>query len=173
MKFKDIPKYFSYGDYHVDISFKHLETWIADQEQYFKFDLNPDFQRGHVWDDVKREEYIKHLLRGGNSGTSVFFNCPSWQGKATTQYNEMVCVDGLQRITAIRKFMNNELKVYGVFYRDFTDNLPLNARLTVYVNELQTKADVLKWYLELNSGGVIHTQEELERVKALYEKELK
>lgn len=39
------------------------------------------------------------------------------------------------------------------------------------VNELRTRAEVLRWYLQLNSGGVVHTEEELARVRALLEAE--
>jgi hypothetical protein len=39
------------------------------------------------------------------------------------------------------------------------------------VNDLKTKAEVLQWYLDINSGGVVHTETELEKVKRLLTKE--
>ncbi len=41
------------------------------------------------------------------------------------------------------------------------------------VNDLQTRAEVLQWYLDLNEGGVVHTSEELNRVRAMLAKEQK
>jgi hypothetical protein len=39
------------------------------------------------------------------------------------------------------------------------------------VNDLKTREEVLQWYLDLNSGGVVHTEEELNRVREMLEKE--
>jgi len=43
--------------------------------------------------------------------------------------------------------------------------------MKINVNDLQTRAEVLQWYIDFNSGGVVHTAEEIARVKALLEKE--
>ena len=47
------------------------------------------------------------------------------------------------------------------------------VRYTVRVvtNDLQTREEVLQWYLELNSTGTPHTKKELDRVKALLNRE--
>ena len=37
------------------------------------------------------------------------------------------------------------------------------------VNNLKTRADVLRWYLEMNTGGTPHSKEEIKRVEELYE----
>lgn len=37
------------------------------------------------------------------------------------------------------------------------------------INDLQTEEEVLNWYLEMNSGGTVHTKEELDKVKHLLE----
>ena len=36
-----------------------------------------------------------------------------------------------------------------------------------HVNDLSTYSEVLQWYLDLNSGGTVHTEEELNRVQQL------
>jgi len=41
------------------------------------------------------------------------------------------------------------------------------------MNTLRTKAEVLEWYLQLNSGGVVHTEAELKRVRKLLVRERK
>ena len=35
------------------------------------------------------------------------------------------------------------------------------------VNNLQTREELLTWYLEMNTGGTPHSDEEIERVKGL------
>lgn len=35
------------------------------------------------------------------------------------------------------------------------------------VNDLKTEKEVLQWYVDVNSGGTPHTNEEIERVKKM------
>jgi hypothetical protein len=104
----------------------------------------------------------------------ILFNHPNWQG---SYKGLMVLVDGKQRLEAVRKFVRNELPVFGGNYlHDFDDPKLLlrdmNCSLLFGVNNLKTRKEVLQWYLQLNTGGVVHTQEEIEKVKNLLAKEL-
>jgi hypothetical protein len=79
--------------------------------------MNPDFQRGHVWTEEQQIAYVEYLLKGGMSGRTFYFNKPSWKNKDTINgYDDFVCVDGLQRTTAIEKFLNNA-KANILFFR--------------------------------------------------------
>ncbi len=53
MKFKDIKPFTSDGNYKVNMSFDYLIRWIKEQQEY-GLQLNPDFQRGHVWTEEQR-----------------------------------------------------------------------------------------------------------------------
>lgn len=134
--------------------------------------MNPDFQRGHVWTKAQQKAYIEFLLKGGTSGRDVYFNNPSQHISVKPgEYNDYVCVDGLQRITAIQKFVANEIKVFGSYFREFTDPRQINMNtIRVHINDLKTKDEVLIWYLEMNSGGTPHSKKELNRVKAMLTK---
>lgn len=70
------------------------------------------------------------------------------------------------------KFIHNELAVFdGVYFKDFEGHLSdLVGGFRVYINELETRAEVLQWYLEVNSGTP-HSEDELSRVKKLLEME--
>ena len=114
--------------------------------------------------------FIEYVLRGGKSGKILYFNNPSWNHMKYEGYNDFVCVDGLQRITAIRRFLNNEIRAFGQFYYEFGGMTDIVRHdMLVNVNDLQTKREVLQWYIEMNSGGTPHTEEEIERVKKLME----
>jgi len=78
---------------------------------------------------------------------------------------------GLQRITAVRRFFNKEIKAFGQYVDEFGKLIynSMTPGFSVHINNLETRKEVLNWYLELNSGGVIHTSEEIERVKKLLE----
>lgn len=86
----------------------------------------------------------------------------------------MVLVDGKQRLEAVRKFMRNELPIFdGYYLKDCEPKIlrMTDADLVFSVNNLKTRKEVLQWYLDLNDGGVLHTEEELAKVRSLLKKE--
>lgn len=112
---------------------------------------------------------MEFLLRGGKSGRVIYFNCPNWS--SGSRDGEFVCVDGLQRTTAIMQFIDNKITAFGVYYKDFEDKLPIDINVLVNGNELKTRKEVLKWYIEMNEGGTPHTKEEISRVKDMLQAE--
>lgn len=171
MKFRDI-KPFSTASWSCDVPIAYLKPHFARWLKEYNLNLDPDFQRGHVWSDIQRTKYVEYLLRGGISSKIIYFNCPGWM---TDWSGEFVIVDGKQRLEACLRFLDNKLKVFGCYLNEYEDSIGLMNMegLKIAVNNLKTKADVLQWYLDLNSGGVIHTNNELERVKKLLEIEQK
>lgn len=165
-KFSDIPKFTAMGNYKVDVSWNYLQEQL---EHYEELDMDPDFQRGHVWNKKQRIAYIEYKLRGGYAGSDILINCPRFH---YGNYDKMVLVDGKQRITSVLMFLNNEIPAFGSYYKDYEDKIRLGGpTFQWHVNDLKTRKEVLKWYLEINTGGTPHTEEEIEKVKRLYEKE--
>lgn len=175
--FSDIPKFIYGGSYAVDIPLDVLVGWIERQEGDFMVDLDPDFQRGHVWTDEQRTRYVEYLLRGGRSQTTLYWNHPAYTSSSKSHCDlgdTLILVDGKQRLTACLKFLRNEIPVFGHYLNEFDD--PNDRRgalgmsgayLRMNVNNLQTRRELLQWYLDLNDGGVVHTKEEIDRVRAL------
>lgn len=169
MKFTDIPQYTRSGNWECDFTIQDFVEWIEKHEKEDGLQLNPDFQRGHVWNEDQQVSYVEFFLCGGTTGRVVYLNHPGWH---RNYEGEFVCVDGLQRITAIKRFINNEIKVYGYYFKEYEDKPRISTHsLRINVNDLKTKKEVLQWYLEMNSGGVAHTKEELDKVRLLLEKE--
>ena len=108
---------------------------------------------------------------GGLSGRTIYLNAKNIE-VPSFEDQDYVCVDGLQRITAMQRFYHDEIPAYGHRYSEFEGRLN-SVRFTVRVvtNDLQTREEVLQWYLELNSTGTPHTKKELDRVKALLNRE--
>lgn len=174
MKFKDIPKFTQRPPYHVNTDLDDIETWIQDNINELGLQMNPDFQRGHVWTKEQQTAYMEYLLKGGSSGKDFYFNRVGGMNDFGNLKSDFVCVDGLQRITAIFSFLHNEIPVFGHYLRDFEDSLRFaDVRFSMNVNDLKTRKDVLTWYVEMNSGGTPHTQEEINRVKKMLEDESK
>jgi len=98
----------------------------------------------------------------------TLFNKPSWHlPVAAGAYDDYVCVDGLQRITAIQGFIGNRFPVFGSFFWEYRDRMDIMNTVRVHVNDLKTKKEVLTWYIEMNSGGTPHSKTEIARVSAL------
>lgn len=114
--------------------------------------------------------FLEYFFRGGKSGLVCYFNKPDWNIHVPDEaYNEYVCVDGLQRITACLRFVNNEIPIFGCYYKDFEDKPRMKHTLRLNVNNLKTEKEVLQWYIDMNVGGTPHTLEEIERVKKMIE----
>jgi hypothetical protein len=171
MRFRDIPSFTRSANYSVDVQWRHLDSQLAgfaEDAKVFEatFELDPDFQRGHVWDQEKQIRFVEFVLRGGAGSRDIHFNCPGWQAQ-TPKGSRFVLVDGKQRIEAVCAFMRGDFPVFGSKYSEFTDMLPIYARFKFHVNNLPDDAAVLQWYLDLNDGGVVHSSDELARVRTM------
>lgn len=170
--FNNFPEYISASRYSIDVSLSYLNKWL-DQEKD-RLDLNPDFQRDYVWTQEQKELYVEHIIKGGISGREIYFNCPSYvwpQKKDSDLLDTLVIVDGKQRISALTGFLDNTVKVFGFYLKEFDDDIAykraLGRTIRININDLQYRKLVLQWYLELNSGGTVHTKEELDKVKKM------
>lgn len=154
----------------MTIEWKYLSDTIQryqwSRDGLATLDMNPDFQRGHVWTQAQQIAYIEHCLSGGQSGREIYFNCVGWQ---RSYVGPFVLVDSKQRIEAVLKFLANDLPIFGShLFNDFTGKISSGSGFFNFnINDLNTWADVLKWYLEMNSGGTPHAKEELSRVEDL------
>lgn len=170
-KFRDIPQFTRDGNYQVDYDLKSLVRWIDSEIKEMGLQLNPEFQRGHVWTEEQQIAFIEYYLKGGKSGLVLYFNNPSWHmGVGFNTYDEYVCVDGLQRITAIQRFIKNEIKVFGSYFNEFEDKMRIATHtMKININDLKTEEEVLQWYIDMNAGGTPHTKEEIDKVRRMIE----
>ena len=172
MKFTEIQPYTPDADYQIDVPLPHLKRQLADYQSSYGLDLDVDFQRAHVWTSAQRTAFVEHLLRGGQGSNLIRFNRPNWPRQQDRQAAPMLLVDGKQRLTAVLKFLQDELPAFGHTLSQYNDPLPLiTGRLKFMVNNLPSRSAVLQWYLEINAGGTPHTPEELEKVRRLLQEE--
>ena len=172
MRWDEIPQLTSCRNSGADWPlFRYFCDYI-DSEVAEGLTLNPDFQRGHVWTEEQQTAYIEYLLMGGTSGRTIYLNAKNIEAPSF-EAQDYVCVDGLQRITAIQRFYHDEIPAYGHRYSEFEGTLN-SAKFTMRIvtNDLQSREEVLQWYLELNSTGTPHSKEELDRVKDLLNREM-
>jgi hypothetical protein len=165
MKYSDI-KQFPRSNYQITVDWKSLQFQLDWMSKDYRADFDPDFQRGHVWTEEQQISYCEYILRGGPSGRDVYFNCPNRENGGIE--GDFTLVDGKQRIQAVLRFLNNEIRVFGTYHRDFEGPLrSMSCNFQWHVAAIETRAELLEWYLDFNSGGTDHRQEELDRVREL------
>lgn len=170
-KSESIDKFVHGPTYSIDVPLEYIPESIGRYIRHYGLDIDPDFQRDHVWSVDDQRKYLEYVFRGGKTGLDIYFNCPGWMGRFS---ENMVLVDGKQRLKAVSDFFDNEVSIFGGhFLSDCEENFLRKTRtdLKFHVNNLESKEEVLKWYLSINSTGISHTREELDKVRTLLNKE--
>ncbi len=163
--------------WHADFCWYDLEAGLARlADPYGGCNMEPDFQRGHVWTVEQQTHFIENNLRNllPSSALVVQFNCPNWDNY---EYKGAIergfeCLDGLQRIKAVTEWTSGRVKPFGLTLDELAgtsfEPRRMGYRFNVHVFSYQTRAEVLQHYLDHNTGGTQHSQEEITRVRKLY-----
>lgn len=166
--------------YSVSVFWKGLDRYLDELgRDYGSMDLCPDFQRGHVWTGPQKKAFIESALRQmiSDAGLTLQFNCPEFEdvGRPIPAARDLPagvqCLDGLQRITAVREFLGGEVFPFGLHVSDlggsrFDVGRSL-YRFNVAIYAMQTRAEVLQHYIDINAGGTPHSSVEINRVRGL------
>lgn len=162
-------------NYAVDFQMHRLKKQFEDYaNDYGSFDYNPDFQRGHVWNREKQIAFLEAICRNTIPASllTITLNSPEFEHPNHKGDLRGFCIiDGLQRVTAVEEFVDGKFKIFDnqVGYDDL-DHTPysfkrVNFRVQVY--SFIWRKDLLKYYIDINSGGVVHSDDEINRVKKL------
>jgi hypothetical protein len=94
-------------DYPLDSVFVRKEVRTAkevvERIRKGRFELHPDFQRDFIWSSEKQSRLIESCLM--RLPLPVFYLAEAKDGK-------IIVVDGLQRLTTFKRFMNNEFVLF-------------------------------------------------------------
>ena len=172
MKFSDIPQ-FPAARWSVDVPWTHLESNLDTIRGGGDLRLDPDYQRAHVWTQEQQRQYVEFQLMGGEISRTLIFNAPFWSKHAKDPSETYVeLLDGKQRLEAVRAFLRGDFPVFGLKIDEFEGRFPtMEYRFRFQVCCLETREEVLSLYLKINAGGTPHSKAELDRVRALLEKE--
>lgn len=169
--FRDIPQFpRAYWNAHFDWEgMEHtLERWQG-SGYGGQLNLNPDYQRAHIWTPDQQTAYVEYRLRGGETGTTLTFNCPGWNAD---YHGPFELLDGKQRLEAVRAFLANKIPAFGHYYEERVKKmLPDSAFFDFRITKIEGRANILNYYLQFNAGGTPHSKAELDRVRELLAKE--
>lgn len=131
--------------------------------------LKPEFQRNTVWDAVRKSRLIESLML--RIPIPAFYFDEDNDGKKTV-------IDGLQRLTAINDYMDDEFALTGlqylqnecggIFFSDLQQKYRTrieDAQLTVNILDPRSPADVkFDIFRRVNTGGVPLNAQEIRNV---------
>ncbi|MGL1934235.1 MAG: DUF262 domain-containing protein [Fibrobacterales bacterium] len=154
---------------HKQDTLRNLIDRLSDKE----IDMNTDFQRhAELWDNAKMSRLIESIL--------IRFPLPAFYFDASNEDNWLI-VDGLQRLSAIRKFViDKKLKLRGLEYlkKDFDglgyDDLPKTYKrrinecpVTLFLIQAGTP-DAVKYsiFRRINTGGLVLNDQEIRNAMA-------
>ena len=162
--------------YTIDCQFASIERQLSNYQKDWGLNLDPDFQRGHVWTTEQRIAFVEGMFRGtvGESQRVIQFNAPHWNNDkhGGDLPDEIQIIDGLQRLTAVRRFLAGEFCIFnGLCVDDFEGSrysVKMGFhRLRFAIHSFAFRHDLLRYYLDINTGGTPHSQDEIERVRRL------
>lgn len=160
---------FPHAAYEVTVAWERIEDQLKFFAEY-GLNIDPDFQREHVWTPRQQTAFIEYILMGGELSKVLVFAADNWSAGTTTR---MVLVDGKQRLEAVRAFLRGEVYAFRRTFQQLGGRLRMTKHNFQWrVVEVASRADTLKLYLALNAGGTPHAPEELQRVQALLAEEL-
>ena len=124
-------------------------------------DIRPKYQREFVYDDKKRNEVIRTIMKG------LPLNVMYWVDRGKAFDNDDIpryeVLDGQQRTISVCEYVDGSFSVDDKLF----DNLPkdiqdkiLNYELTVYICE-GTESEKLEWFKIINIAGEQLTEQEL------------
>lgn len=152
-------------DVRLNYNNSSIESLI---HRYYSFgvDMNPDYQRGFVWDDADRESLLETIFCNGKIGEFVFVDKPFVS--FDTPSSEIL--DGKQRLSTLIAFYENRFSYKGVYYNDLSGNDKqafLNYPVSVGECRETDKKQILKIFIMLNKGGRPMSDEHLEKVEKM------
>ena len=142
---------------------------------HFGLDLEPDYQRGNVWELKDKVSLIDSMFNNVDIGKFVVIHLPISEDK---KLYEMV--DGKQRTLALVDFIERKFKYRGKTFDELhprdrghiTDYaIPIGELSGTNRSEELSSKQKYEQFLKLNTGGKPVDPEHIARVQSLYNKE--
>lgn len=142
------------------LNYTHVDG--ADIELNRVFEAVPNFQRDNdKWNSDMKSSFIQNILMGCK--TDLFLYEVGDKGMIDCKI-----LDGLQRITAIYDFLNNDVLAFGKYYDELkTIHALIGFRDVVFnlhVFNFDSEREAIQYYIDINEN-ITHSQEDIARAK--------
>jgi hypothetical protein len=131
-------------------------------------DLNPDYQREHVWSEEQKVDLIDSIFKNIEIGKFTIIRRKF--SEELDNYYEVL--DGKQRIQAILDFYECRFKYKGLTYNDLNwidRNHFTNYSVSWAETEPLTDKQKYRYFLKLNKCGVPMSKDQIEKVEKMLE----
>lgn len=130
----------------------------------------PGFQRdNNKWSVEMQTKFMENILSGASSIIQLFYVNPGDE----IDIEDCMIIDGLQRTTAILKFLDGELFPFGIDIKEC--GMTQVKRFLIFKLHLQTYTfktweEVGKFYIDMNQY-ITHSDEDIQKAKDWFLKE--
>lgn len=138
-----------------------------------ELNMDPDYQRGHVWTRDQQVAFVGYFLSGGPV-PNIWIQRYDSARTGGRQYHELAIevLDGKQRLTALQAWMDGKIParlVNGdVIWSADLSTVDWRFCRGIKINYVDlTRAEQLNLYVNLNAGGTPHSPDEIARVEAM------
>jgi hypothetical protein len=162
-------------DIHFSFQQRDIRSLINQYLNEFGLDLDPDYQRGHVWDNDQQVNLIDSIFKHVDIGKFAVIKRP-WgpDGNKPLTPKLYEVLDGKQRITAIIDYYLGHFKYKGKYYNElgYMDQGHFtNFSISYAESDYLTQEQKYRYFLKLNTTGTPVDPAHMERVAGLLAKE--
>lgn len=142
---------------------------------HFGVDMDPDYQRGLVWDERDKEYLLDSVFHDGIEIGRFVFVCLSNEEQVERDYTYEI-LDGKQRLNCLCEFYENRFSYKGLYFNDlnpYDKNTFFNKKIAIGEARDLTREEKLQLFLAVNRGGKAMNDTHMKRVEdMLYEEEV-
>lgn len=132
-------------------------------------DLEPDYQRGYVWEQKDKEMLLGSIFKNIDIGKFVLIHLSDKEWHERGLGYEIL--DGKQRLSTLIEFYENKLSYKGKYFNDLseTDKRAFTRHQVAIAEVRETdKKTVLKYFLMLNRTGKSMDKAHLDKVEKMF-----
>lgn len=154
---------FKNDDLRLNFSSRSLED-IFSKKYYYGLDLDPEYQRGYVWNNEDEVALIDSIFNNCDIGKFVFIN---------KDCDDNFCyeiLDGKQRVNTILRFFEGRFAYKGYLFNDLSklDRYKFkNFNISIAEIRNASQEMIYQYFLKANKTGKVMDKEHLEKVENL------
>lgn len=153
------------GEYPIDMYI----NWI----RHDALNFGAEYQREYVWGHQEQQTFLRVLISGFPIGSVALAKAPDWDSCAGP-YIEVV--DGKQRLTTLKMFINNEIPIFigeeEIYWFELSraEQLSFGRQvLSAVILDDATEKHRIDYFIAVNFTGVPQSDEHRQQVLKLQE----